>query len=302
MPRDEFSEMRAFLEVARERSFTRAAAKLGVTRSALSHTIRALEERLGVRLLSRTTRDVAPTMAGERLVEGLEPHFASIAAEISAIGALRDTPSGSIRIVCTDDAIDIVFRPRLQAFLRDHPDVKLELVVDNAFTNIVERQFDAGVRLGESVARDMVAVRIGPDVRYAVVGSPDYLTGHAAPKNPQDLTNHNCINYRLPTSGAIYAWEFNKGSRELSVRVDGQLIVNNIMPAIGAALDGAGLAYVPKELVQPFLESGQLQEVLGDWRPTFQGYHLYYPSRRNPSPAFSALVDAFRYRSRGSGG
>ena len=298
MPRDEFSEMRAFLEVARERSFTRAAARLGVTRSALSHTIRALEERLGIRLLSRTTRDVAPTAAGERLVEGIEPHFESIAAEVSAIRALRDKPSGSIRIVCPDDAIDMVFRPRLQAFLRDYPDINVELIVDNGFTNIVERQFDAGVRLGEAIARDMVAVRIGADVRYAVVGSPDYFARRSAPTSPQDLTDHNCINLRLPTSGAIYAWEFKKDAREFSVRVDGQLTLNNIVPALDAALDGVGLAYAPKELVRPYLESGRLREVLADWCPTFQGYHLYYPSRRNLSPAFSVFVDAFRYRSR----
>ncbi|MDX1062168.1 LysR family transcriptional regulator [Sinorhizobium medicae] len=298
MSRDEFSEMRAFLEVARERSFTRAAAKLGVTRSALSHTVRALEERLGIRLLSRTTRDVAPTAAGERLVECIEPHFESIAAEISAIGALRDKPAGHIRIVCPDDAIGMVFRPRLPAFLRDYPDIKVELIADNGFTNIVERQFDAGVRLGEAIARDMVAVRIGPNVRYAVVGSPDYFGRHSTPSSPQELTNHKCINLRLPTLGAIYAWEFNKDAHEFSVRVDGQLTLNNIEPALDAALDGIGLAYAPKDLVQPYLESGQLQEVLADWCPTFQGYHLYYPSRRNPSPAFSAFVEAFRYRSK----
>ena len=298
MPRDEFSEMRAFLEVARERSFTRAAAKLGITRSALSHTIRALEERLGIRLLSRTTRDVAPTAAGQRLVEGIEPHFESIAAEISAISALRDKPSGHVRIVCPDDAVNLVFRPKLQAFLRDYPDVQVELIIDNGFTNIVERQFDAGVRLGEAIARDMVAVRIGPDVAYTVVGSPDYFARCAAPKSPQDLTDHNCINLRLPTSGALYAWEFRKGTREFSVRVDGQLTLNNIAPALDAALDGIGLAYAPKDLVQPYLERGQLQEVLVDWSPTFHGYHLYYPSRRNPSPAFSAFVEAFRHRPR----
>ncbi|TIN22070.1 MAG: LysR family transcriptional regulator [Mesorhizobium sp.] len=227
MPRDEFSEMRAFLEVARERSFTRAAAKLGVTRSALSHTIRAMEERLGVRLLSRTTRDVAPTAAGERLVES-----------------------------------------------------------------------DAGVRLGEAIARDMVAVRIGPDVGYAVVGSSDYFARRDAPKSPQDLTDHNCINLRLPSSGALYAWEFRKNGREFSVRVDGQLTLNNIAPALDAALDGIGLAYAPTELVQPYVVSGRLEEVLADWCPTFQGYHLYYPSRRNQSPAFAAFVAAFRYQSR----
>ncbi|NEJ69908.1 LysR family transcriptional regulator [Rhizobium phaseoli] len=298
MRRDEFTEMRAFLEVARERSFTRAASKLGVTRSALSHTISALEARLGVRLLSRTTRDVAPTAAGARLVESIQPHFEGIAAEVSAISALRDKPSGHIRIVCPDDAVDLMFRPRLPAFLRDYPDITVELIIDNGFTNIVERQFDAGVRLGEAIARDMVAVRIGPDVSYAVVGSPGYFAGRSAPSTPHDLTDHNCVNLRLPTSGALYAWEFEKDGREFSVRVEGQLVMSNIGPAINAALDGAGLSYVPRDLVRQYVDSGQLQEVLADWAPTFQGYHLYYPSRRHPSPAFSAFVEAFRYRHR----
>lgn len=298
MPRDEFSEMRAFLEVARERSFTRAAASLGVTRSALSHTVRALEERLGVRLLSRTTRDVAPTAAGERLLKGIAPHFEGIAAEISALGALRDTPSGHIRIVCPDDVIDLVFRPRLQAFLRDYPDIDLELIADNGFTNIVERQFDAGVRLGEAVALDMVAVRVSADVRYAVVGSPDYFARRSAPNVPNDLTGHNCINLRLPTSGSIYSWEFQEGSREFTVRVDGQLTFNNLGPALNAALDGLGLTYAPAELVLPYLDSGQLQSVLEDWCPAFQGYYLYYPSRRHLSSAFTAFVDAFRFRAK----
>ncbi|EJZ18917.1 LysR family transcriptional regulator (plasmid) [Rhizobium sp. Pop5] len=298
MRRDEFTEMRAFLEVARERSFTRAASKLGVTRSALSHTISALEARLGVRLLSRTTRDVAPTAAGARLVESIQPHFEGIAAEVSAISALRDKPSGHIRVVCPDDAVDLVFRPRLPAFLRDYPDITVELIIDNGFTNIVERQFDAGVRLGEAIARDMVAVRIGPDVSYAVVGSPGYFTGRITPSTPHDLTDHNCVNLRLPSSGALYAWEFEKDGREFSVRVEGQLVMSNIGPAINAALDGAGLSYVPRDLVRQYFDSGQLQEVLADWAPTFQGYHLYYPSRRHPSPAFSAFVEAFRYRHR----
>jgi DNA-binding transcriptional LysR family regulator len=298
MPRDEFSEMRAFLEVARERSFTRAAGKLGVTRSALSHTIRALEERLGVRLLARTTRDVAPTAAGERLVESIQPHFESIAAGISAISALRDKPSGHLRVVCPDDAVDLVFRPRLSVFLRNYPDITVELIIDNGFTNIVERQFDAGVRLGEAVARDMVAVRIGPDVSYAVVGSPDYFLHHSAPASPQDLTAHNCVNLRLPTSGALYAWEFEKDGHEFSVRVEGQLTLSNIELAINVALDGIGLAYAPKDLVQPHVENGRLRSVLADWCPTFQGYHLYYPTRRHLSPAFGAFVEAFRYRAR----
>ncbi|MBY5355761.1 LysR family transcriptional regulator [Rhizobium leguminosarum] len=298
MRRDEFTEMRAFLEVAQERSFTRAASKLGVTRSALSHTISALEARLGVRLLSRTTRDVAPTAAGARLVESIQPHFESITAGISALGALRDKPSGQVRLVCPDDAVELVFRSRLPAFLRDYPDITVELIVDNGFTNIVERQFDAGVRLGEAIARDMVAVRIGPDISYAVVGSPEYFAARTVPSTPHDLTDHNCVNLRLPTSGALYAWEFEKDGREFSVRVEGQLVMSNIGPAINAALDGAGLSYVPRDLVRQYCDSGQLKEVLADWAPTFQGYHLYYPSRRHPSPAFSAFVEAFRYRHR----
>ncbi|WP_049732544.1 LysR family transcriptional regulator [Rhizobium ecuadorense] len=298
MRRDEFTEIRAFLEVAKERSFTRAASKLGVTRSALSHTVSALEERLGIRLLSRTTRDVAPTAAGTRLVESIQPHFESIAAGISALGALRDRPSGLVRLVCPDDAAELVFRSRLPAFLRDYPDITVEIIVDNGFTNIVERQFDAGVRLGEAIARDMVAVRLGPDVSYAVVGSPDYFAGRVMPTTPQDLTDHNCVNLRLPTSGALYAWEFEKDGSEFSVRVEGQLVLSNMEPAIDAALDGVGLAYVPKDLVRRYLDSGELREVLADWMPTFQGYHLYYPSRRHPSPAFSAFVEAFRYRRR----
>ncbi|PDS78596.1 LysR family transcriptional regulator [Rhizobium sp. L43] len=298
MRRDEFTEMRAFLEVARERSFTRAASKLGVTRSALSHTISALEARLGVRLLSRTTRDVAPTAAGVRLMESIQPHFEGIAAEVSAISALRDRPSGHIRLVCPDDAVDLVFRSRLPAFLRDYPDISVELIVDNGFTNIVERQFDAGVRLGEAIARDMVAARIGPDVSYTVVGSPEYFAGRSVPATPHELTDHNCVNLRLPSSGGLYAWEFEKDGREFSVRVEGQLVMSNIGPAINAALDGAGLSYVPRDLVRQYLDGGQLTEVLADWAPTFQGYHLYYPSRRHPSPAFSAFVEAFRYRQR----
>ncbi|GAA3107614.1 LysR family transcriptional regulator [Rhizobium viscosum] len=296
MKRDEFTEMRAFLEVARERSFTKAAGKLGVTRSALSHTVSALETRLGIRLLSRTTRDVAPTVAGERLMQSIQPHFDGIVAGVDAINALRDKPSGQVRVVCPDDAVDLVFRRRLPEFLRKFPEIGVEIIVDNGFTNIVDKQFDAGVRLGEAVARDMVAVRVGPDVSYSVVASPVYLERNAPPLIPQDLTNHNCINLRLPTSGSLYAWEFERDDREFSVRVEGQLVVSNIGPAIDAALDGIGLAYVPTDIVQPLVEVGRLKRLLLDWCPLFQGYHLYYPSRRNSSLAFSAFVDAFRYK------
>lgn len=296
MRRDEFTEMRAFLEVARERSFTRAAVKLGVTRSALSHTIRTLEERLGVRLLARTTRDVAPTAMGQRLLQSIEHHFEGISAEVAALKALSDKPSGHIKIVCPDDAIELVFRDRLKAFLREYPDIQIELIVDNGFTNIVERQFDAGVRLGEAIARDMVAVRIGPDVSYSVVGSPEYFERYPVPESPQGLTEHNCVNLRLPTSGGLYAWEFQEDGREFSVRVDGQLVYSNIGSAIDAALDGMGLAYAPTELILRYVAEGRLREVIKVWCPTFQGYHLYYPNRRNHSPAFAAFVDAFRFR------
>ncbi|EPE96522.1 LysR family transcriptional regulator [Rhizobium grahamii] len=296
MKRDEFTEMRAFLVVARERSFTRAAAKLGVTRSALSHTVRGLEARLGMRLLSRTTRDVAPTVAGERLMESIQPHFDGIAAGINAISALRDKPSGQVRVVCPDDAVELVFRHRLPTFLQEFPEIGVEIIVDNGFTNIVERQFDAGVRLGEAVARDMVAVRVGPDVSYSVVASPGYLERCAPPSVPQDLTDHNCVNLRLPTSGALYAWEFKREEREFSVRVGGQLTLSNMASAVDAALDGIGLAYLPTDLVSQHVERGKLRRLLLEWCPIFKGYHLYYPSRRNPSPAFSAFVDAFRYR------
>ncbi|MGO8080382.1 LysR family transcriptional regulator [Rhizobium leguminosarum] len=297
MRRDEFTELRAFLEVARERSFTRAAAKLGVTRSALSHTIRTLEERLGVRLLARTTRDVAPTATGQRLVQSIEHHFEGIGAEIAALKALSDKPSGHVRIVCPDDAIELIFRDRLKPFLREYADIQIELIVDNGFTNIIERQFDAGVRLGEAIARDMVAVRIGPDVRYSVVGSPEYFERYPVPESPVGLTEHNCINLRLPTSGGLYAWEFQEDGREFSVRVDGQLVYSNIGAAIDAALDGLGLAYAPTDLIRRYVETGMLTETIKDWCPVFPGYHLYYPSRRNHSRAFSAFVDAFRYRS-----
>ncbi|MCA0943825.1 LysR family transcriptional regulator [Salipiger pacificus] len=297
MKRDEFSELRALIEVARERSFTRAAANLSVTRSALSHTIRALEERLGIQLLSRTTRDVAPTAAGERLIEGIAPHFQGIAAEVEALGILRSRPAGNVRIVCPDDAIAIVFRRRMPAFLKEYPDINVELVADNGLTNIVESQFDAGVRLGEAIALDMVAVRVSPDIRYVVVGSEAYLEENPAVETPDDLTRHQCINLRLPTSGAIYPWEFQRGDREFSVRVSGQLTFNNLQPAVEAAVDGMGLMYAPRTFLKGYLDTGSLREVLNDWTPTFQGYHLYYPSRRNLSPAFSAFVKAFRHRS-----
>jgi DNA-binding transcriptional LysR family regulator len=297
MPRDQINEIAAFLAVARERSFTRAAAQLGVTPSALSHTIRGLEQRLGLRLLSRTTRNVSTTDIGAQLADAVGPHLAAVEAAMDALGEFRAKPAGTVRITCTDDSIETVFRPKLPAFLREYPDINVELIVDYGFTNIVEQRIDAGVRIGEALSQDMVAVRVGRDWRFSVVGAPAYFERRPAPATPQELTGHSCINIRLTTAGTNYAWEFKKGDRQFSVRVDGQLTFNTIMPVLNAAVDGLGLAYVPEELAAPYLADGRLREVLADWCPTFQGFHLYYPSRRHPSPAFTALVEAFRYRS-----
>ncbi|MGZ0703532.1 LysR family transcriptional regulator [Pseudomonas piscis] len=289
------NDLQAFLAVAQEQSFTRAAARLGVTPSALSHTIRALEERLGIRLLTRTTRNVAPTEAGERLMRSIAPLFEQLAAELEALGELRDTPSGTLRISCTDDQIELCVRPMLAGFLRQYPDITLEFYVDYGFTNVVEERFDAGIRLGESISKDMIAVRIGPDWRLAVVGSPQYLASHRPPATPHELTRHECINIRHRPSGTIYAWEFERDGQAFTVKADGQLVFNSIMHVLNAAVDGLGLGYVPEELVAPYLADGRLVEVLADWCPVFQGYHLYYPNRRQASPAFSALVEALRY-------
>ncbi|MCD7059399.1 LysR substrate-binding domain-containing protein [Pelagibacterium xiamenense] len=296
MPRTNINDLTAFVAVARERSFTKAAVRLDVSPSALSHTIRGLEERLGLRLLSRTTRNVSPTEAGERLLRSVGPHLDEIENEVEALGALRDKPAGTIRISASDYVADTILRPRLVPLLRQHPDLTVELVIDNGFTNIVERRIDAGVRLGESLSKDMIAVRIGPDWRFAVVGTPDYFDTHPTPVTPQDLTAHRCINIRLPTAGQLYAWEFAKDGRALEVRVDGPFTSNSVLPVVGAALDGLGLAYIPHDLAEPHLASGRLVEVLADWCPYFEGYHLYYPHRRQASPAFALVVEALRYR------
>jgi len=289
------NDLQAFLAVARDQSFTKAAAKLGITPSALSHTMRTLEERLGVRLLARTTRNVAPTEAGERLMRAIAPLFDQIAAEVEALGELRDTPRGTIRVTCTDDQIELCLRPVLAKFLKDYPDITLELYVDYGFTNVVEERFDAGIRMGESISKDMIAVRIGPDWRLDVVGSPAYFSQKPPPKTPHDLTEHACINIRHRPSGAIYAWEFEKDGQVFTVKVEGQLVFNSTMHALNAALDGVGLAYVPEELIEPYVADGRLKVVLSDWCPYFQGFHLYYPNRRQTSPAFSAFVDALKY-------
>lgn len=296
MPHQNFNDFIAFLAVARERSFTRAAAKLGVSQSALSHTVRGLEEKLGLRLLTRTTRSVSPTEAGERLLLTVGHHFEEIEAELEALSELREKPAGSIRITASDHAADTILWPKLAKLLREYPDIKVEITVDNALTDIVTQRYDAGVRLGEQVAKDMIAVRIGPDMRMVVVGAPSYFAKRSPPKKPQDLTDHNCINLRLPTRGGLYAWEFEKGNRELKVRVDGQLVFNSTAQTLNAALAGFGLAYLPEDLAQPHLAKGRLRRVLEDWCPPFSGYHLYYPSRRQSSPAFGLLVDALRYR------
>jgi len=285
MQHENFNDLLAFLAVARERSFTRAAAKLGVSQSALSHTISGLEARLGLRLLTRTTRSVSPTEAGERLLLTVGHRFEEIEAELEALSELREKPAGTIRITAIDYVADTILWPKLKKFLPEYPDIKVEITVDYGLTDIVAQRYDAGVRSGEQVAKDMIAVRIGPDMRMAVVGAPSYFAQRSPPKKP-----------RLPTYGGLYAWEFEKGGRELKVRVEGQLIFNGTAQMLNAALTGFGLAYVPEDLAQPHLAKDLLKRVLEDWCPTYSGYHLYYPSRRQPSAAFALLVDALRYR------
>jgi DNA-binding transcriptional LysR family regulator len=296
MPYENLNDLLAFVTVAKERSFTRAAARLGVSQSALSHTVRGLEERLGLRLLTRTTRSVAPTEAGDRLLRVAGPRLDEIATEMAALNELRDRPSGTIRITAHDHALRSVLWPAVQKLLPDYPDIKVEIVIDYGLTDIVAERYDAGVRSGEMVAKDMVAVCIGPDMRSAVVGAPSYFASRARPKTPQDLTAHACINLRLPTHGGLYAWEFEKGGREIRVRVEGQLVFNGTAPMLDAALAGFGLAYVPEDTVQTHIADGRLIRVLADWCPYYPGYHLYYPSRRQPTPAFALLVNALRYR------
>jgi DNA-binding transcriptional LysR family regulator len=297
MPRRNINSLLAFRAVAEERSFTRAAAQVGVSPSALSHTIRALEERLGLRLLTRTTRSVAPSEAGERLLGAIGPHFDGIEAELAALSELRDKPAGSIRITTGVHAAQAIVWPALARLLPVYPDIEVELSVHSGFIDIVEERFDAGVRLGETIAQDMVAVRIGPDMRMAAVASPAYFSGRKPPRTPQDLALHNCLNLRFPTRGGLYAWEFEKAGRALNVRVEGQFVVNDIALALQAALDGLGIAYLPEDYVRAEIEGRRLTRVLDSWCPPFPGYHLYYPSRRHQSPAFTLLVEALRYRS-----
>jgi DNA-binding transcriptional LysR family regulator len=296
MLRENLNDFLAFLAVARERNFTRAAAKLGVSQSALSHAMRGLEARLGIRLLTRTTRSVAPTEAGERLLRTIGPRFDEIETELAGLSELRDKPAGTIRITTGEHAAESVLWSALEKLLPRYPDVKVELIIDYGLTDIVTDRYDAGVRLGEQVAKDMIAVRIGPDFRMAVVGSPSYFAKRPAPKKPQDLTAHDCINIRLPTYGGIYPWEFEKRGRPLKVRVEGQLVFNNNPMRLKAARSGLGLAYMPEDQVMADIAQGRLIRVLEDWCAPFSGYHLYYPSRRQPAPAFALLVEALRYR------
>ena len=296
MPRTDLNDITAFLAVAHEGSFTKAAAKLGVSQSALSQTMRNLEGRLGLRLLTRTTRSVAPTEAGERLIQTIGPRLEEIDAKLAALTALRDKPAGTVRISSGEHAADTVLWPAVEKLLPAYPDITVEIMIDNGLTDIVRERLDAGVRLGEQVARDMVAVRIGPDLRMAVVGAPGYFAKRKKPRSLQDLTDHHCINLRFPTAGGLYAWEFEKGGRELKVRVEGQLVFNTATLAVKAALAGAGLAFVPEDRVREHVAENRLIRVLADWCPPFSGFHLYYPSRRQPTPAFAVLVEALRYR------
>jgi len=296
MDRNDLTDMLWFLAVAEERSFTRAAAKLGTSQPTLSHTIKQLEQRLGLRLLTRTTRSVAPTDVGERLLQSLRPRLAEIESDLTTLMAMREKPSGLVRLTVSDHAYETLVWPKLQPVLLDYPDIRVEFSIDNGLRNIVEERLDAGVRLGESLDKDMIAVRIGPDWRLVVVGSPDYFAHHPIPQAPQDLVQHNCINHRQARSGGLYAWEFEKDGRDIRVRVEGQLTFNTTTPMIDAVIKGLGIGFVPENFAREAIADGRLVQVLDEWCPAFAGYHLYYPSRRQMSPAFAVIVDALRYR------
>lgn len=296
MQRQHLGDLAAFTVVAEQRSFTRAAALLGITQSSLSHTIRRLEARLGLRLLARTTRSVAPTRAGERLLRTVQPALADIETEISSLSELREKPAGALRITTGDHAAETVLLPALTRLLPEYPDIRVEITADYGLTDVVAERFDAGVRLGEQVAKDMVAVRIGPDLRMATVAAPAYFERHRPPQKPQDLAAHRCINLRLPTSGGLYAWEYERSGREIKVRVDGQLAFNTLSLILAAARAGHGVAHVMEDMVREDLAAGRLVRVLADWCPPFAGYHLYYPGRRQLMPALALLVEALRYR------
>jgi DNA-binding transcriptional LysR family regulator len=296
MPRENFGDLMAFLVVARERSFTRAAAQMGISQSALSHAIQMLEAKLGVRLLTRTTRSVSPTEAGERLLRSLGPRFEEIESELAAVSELREKPTGTIRINSADYGLNTIVWPKLRKMLPLYPDLKIETIVDYSLADIVAERFDLGVRWGDQVAKDMIAVRIGPDIRMEIVASPKYLSKSPKLKTPQDLTHHQCINLHLPSFGGLYAWELQKGKRELHVRVEGQLVFNSIFHVVDASVAGFGLAFVPEDLARPHVDAGRLQRMLEDWSPLWPGLHVYYPSRKQSSRALTVVVDALRYR------
>ncbi|HTR10685.1 MAG TPA: LysR family transcriptional regulator [Paraburkholderia sp.] len=296
MARRNLNDLLGFVTVAREGSFTRAAASLGVTQSALSQSIRGLEERLQIRLLTRTTRSVSTTAAGERLMLAIGRRFDEIESELDALTELRDKPAGTVRITCGDHVLQSILLPRLAPLLQDYPDVTVEFDVNYGFRDIVADRFDAGVRIGSTIDKDMIAVAIGPALRMAVVASPRYFAAHPAPKQPRDLTEHRCINQRMPTSGGLYVWDFERRGRKVNVRVDGPLVFNTTPPQVEASLVGLGIALLPEDEVMAHVSAGRLVRVLEDWCSKFAGYHLYYPSRRQPSPAFSLVVDALRFR------
>jgi len=290
-----FDDLAAFAAVVRARSFTRAAAQLGVSQSALSQTVRALEHRLDLKLLNRTTRSVSPTEAGERLFQTVGPRLADIEAELAVLRELRGSPAGTVRITATEHAVRTLIWPRLRPWLPKYPDIRIEISADNRFTDIVAERFDIGVRLGADVAKDMIAVRIAPDMRLAVVGSPDYFARCPPPRAPQDLTDHDCIGMRLPTHGGLLTWEFKRRGKSVNVHVNGRLVFNSTELILAAALAGRGLAWVPDDLVGEHIAAGRLRSTLDDWATTFPGYHLYYASRR-ASPALTLVVDALRQR------
>lgn len=296
MKRDELGDLIGFLTVAEERSFTRAAAQLGTSQSSLSHTVRRLEERMGVRLLTRTTRNVAPTEAGEQLAETLRPAFNDIRGQIDALSALRQQPAGTIRITSSRHPAEVILMPAAKRLMAEYPDINIEISIEQKFVDLVAERYDAGVRLGEQVEKDMIAVRIGPEMRMVVAGSPEYFARNPKPATPHDLLHHTCINLRLPTLGGLYTWEFERDGRPLNVRVEGQFTCNDVPMIVDAALSGIGLTCLPNDHLDQLVEEGRLIKVLEDWCPPFPGYQLYYPSRRLPSPAFTLLVDAIRFR------
>ena len=292
---ESYDQLAIFAVVAQERSFTRAAARLGMSQPALSRAMRQLEEHLGIRLLARTTRSVAPTQAGEHLLQVIAPRFDEINNELALLSKFRDRPAGKLRITAGEHAAIAVLQPVLAQLLPDHPDLSIEIIVDYGLTDIVAEGYDAGVRLGEQVAKDMIAMRIGPDMRMAVVGSPAYFSRYPKPMIPADLVAHNCITLRMPTHGGLFMWEFEKNGQALKVRIEGQLVFNNIAMRLESVLQGLGLAYMPEDVVRPYIEQGRLIRVLEDWCEPYSGYHLYYPSRRQSSPAFTLLREALRY-------